>query len=396
MVEAYTAKQQQHPASKRYELIADDNEDDGVSEEQRTARRHSKRRCTSSSSRSSAGSSSSSGGSSRSRSVGGEEDDEDAAFAARVRAANAAAKAARGNLDDAAWEWQQRLQEEAAWDSGDGAFGAGGLAAADLRAASSVEEGEFWPGERAEEEVDLWADRIWQGMQARRRQQAAESSRAFGAAMRRDAERAAAEAAARSRSEKILQDEQAKDAAWRQRVVGLLPAPQAVVDVGRQREVYEAKWAALDALLMPPPPPPSAAAARRTLTTADLPWPPVLASATGAEVSTISRQAAIGPALPGSAGVREQLQQPELGTPAALDAYRTVVLLGVQGAADIKKRLRSEILRWHPDKWVAKYGALLPAASAGGTAAALLRDRLLAHVRGMSQMVTQLMSAPAV
>ncbi len=42
--------------------------------------------------------------------------------------------------------------------------------------------------------------------------------------------------------------------------------------------------------------------------------------------------------------------------PESEDGARTLVLFGVESAVERKKRLRLELMRWHPDKFVARFG----------------------------------------
>jgi hypothetical protein len=56
------------------------------------------------------------------------------------------------------------------------------------------------------------------------------------------------------------------------------------------------------------------------------------------------------------------------------------------GPGDLKKRLRAELLRWHPDKFSARVAPALRPAGA--------RDAALAGARGVAQQLTALMAAP--
>lgn len=104
-----------------------------------------------------------------------------------------------------------------------------------------------------------------------------------------------------------------------------------------RREAYEAKWAALEAL--PPDQP---------LHFSDIPW-------------------VVEPGAPNS------------------ELFRAIVLHGVSGGpAGVRTRLRSEVLRWHPDKFEARWGRRLAGADAA---------RVLAGVRETAQQLTQLMAA---
>lgn len=54
---------------------------------------------------------------------------------------------------------------------------------------------------------------------------------------------------------------------------------------------------------------------------------------------------------------------------------------GAKSAADIKLALRKELMRWHPDKFTAKYGARLAAAD---------KDAIQAGVHAVAQQLTGL------
>ncbi len=104
----------------------------------------------------------------------------------------------------------------------------------------------------------------------------------------------------------------------------------------------ETKWAALEA-----------AGPTAPLRHADIPWvlgPGVLPGATGSD---------------------------------SADLFRAVLLHGATGPADVKARLRREILRWHPDKFAAGFAQRLVSHD---------RDRILADVQATSQAITALMS----
>lgn len=38
------------------------------------------------------------------------------------------------------------------------------------------------------------------------------------------------------------------------------------------------------------------------------------------------------------------------------EAAKSVMLYGAQGGGEVRKRLRLELMRWHPDKFTAKFG----------------------------------------
>jgi hypothetical protein len=161
---------------------------------------------------------------------------------------------------------------------------------------------------------------------------------------------------ARSESDRILQEERAKDAAWRQAAIKQAPS------VVQLRQAYEAQWQALQERMGAPAPAAAAAAA---------------AGAAGPAAGALQLVAA-------GAGSITYADVPWL-VPDLSDKeqFEAVVLHGVEGPADVKRRLRSELLRWHPDKFVARFGARVAAGD---------RDRVLAGVQHTSQMLTSMVA----
>jgi NF-kappa-B inhibitor-like protein 1 len=157
-------------------------------------------------------------------------------------------------------------------------------------------------------------------------------------------ERQEKEARARAESERILSDERARDSAWRR--AALLPPPAEpraeLRSVRKLREAYEAGWAALGAALEGAGARPLPAAG---IGYADVPW--------------------------------------LVPDPADVETAEAVLLHGVEGPADVRRRLRAELLRWHPDKFVARLGARLAAGE---------RERVLAGVQATSQLLTGMVS----
>ncbi|GLC37233.1 hypothetical protein PLESTB_001145300 [Pleodorina starrii] len=255
--------------------------------------------------------------------------------------------------DDA--RWRRRLREE--YSDGEGP------SEDDWRGAQRPEE------ERAADSDDEWADRLWREMQRRRSAAAAASAAAFAADLRAENSRLAAEAAERSR--RILREEQAKDAEWRRRT--LLPAIEAgpstpPLDLTAARVAYDERWEQLDreaaaAATAVGAPAAAAAAAMAPLTYWDIPWP-------------LQPPTAAGPApRPGPA------PPPAAPPPApSAEALRDFLLLGASGPSEVKRRLRGELLRWHPDKFGARFGGRLAAAGQPHSAAALARVHQLAQV----------------
>eukprot|EP00198_Chlamydomonas_reinhardtii_P008162 XP_001697499.1 predicted protein [Chlamydomonas reinhardtii] len=240
--------------------------------------------------------------------------------------------------DDEEEAWRRRLREEYS----DGEGGGGG--------------GDDWGGNGAfggpaVEDDDAWANRLWKEMQQRRRAAAAASAASFTANLREETARKAAEAEARSR--RILQ-------------AGPSEPP---LDLVAARAAYDMQWEQLEAAALSASSlAAAAAAARAPLQYWDIPWPLEGLHGTG-----------------GSAGKRPP--PAHAPPPPRVDALRDFFLVGASGPADIKKRLRVELLRWHPDKFGARFGARLEAAGHAHHASALARVTELAKV------LTQVLSA---
>ncbi|KAK9836163.1 hypothetical protein WJX81_006036 [Elliptochloris bilobata] len=233
--------------------------------------------------------------------------------------------------DAASGDWDARLREEA-WGS-DADEAAWSTFGAEWDAAAAAAGGHG--AGPAPEDADAYAQRLWEEMQRRQRAKSgaagpsAAAQETWGAAdaaarardgsARARAEAAAADAAARSA--RILEEERARDAAWRRAVLQ--------GDVGARRAAYEARWAVL-----------AGARADAPLAAADVPWLPT----------------------------------------AAADA-RDVVLYGAVGAEAARRRVRAELMRWHPDKFGARFGAWLAASERAGA---------LERVKAVAQMLTEL------
>jgi NF-kappa-B inhibitor-like protein 1 len=153
--------------------------------------------------------------------------------------------------------------------------------------------------------------------------------------------------AAEAESARILREEVARDAAWRRNVQGAGLTQQRVrvralsmlrlcvrsrssLCIRAWQAAYMAAWAALES-----------SAGTALLRERDFPWP-----------THAGREADAGPML----------------------------LAGVAGGAR-KQALREELMRWHPDKFGARYGARLAPAE---------RERIHARVNVMSQTVATL------
>lgn len=65
------------------------------------------------------------------------------------------------------------------------------------------------------------------------------------------------------------------------------------------------------------------------------------------------------------------------------DDARAVILYGTSDSAEERKRVRLELMRWHPDKFSAKFG---------GRLASRDKNRILERVKHISQMLNTLSS----
>ncbi|KAK9905471.1 hypothetical protein WJX75_000397 [Coccomyxa subellipsoidea] len=219
---------------------------------------------------------------------------------------------------DSGEEWEQRLREEGAgnedaeeWGWFGGGWGEGmGAGAAD-----------------AEMDEDVYAQRIWERMEQKKRAASGASAAArhqWGKADEASARRQAYAREAHERSRKILEEEQAKEAAWRQAVLK--------GNVGARRARYEAGWHTFVTAI---------AAGKTGLRYSEVPWP---------------------------------AEDPN-------DA-KAILLYGTAGLAEVRKRIRQELLRWHEDKF-AKFKDRLAAADS---------QRILTGVKGVTQMLNDLAS----
>ncbi|KAI8470734.1 MAG: hypothetical protein J3K34DRAFT_521153 [Monoraphidium minutum] len=262
----------------------------------------------------------------------------------QLAAAAAAPGGGEGGEDD---EWRRKLRDEMSDDE------AGGIGYGRYRP-TPADDTFVWPAGLDEGGDDEWADRLWQEMARRQRADAAAAAReaglrdAAGARAAADAERRRKAAAAAAESARILGEERAKEANWRDAML------RQVAEAGlptRRRE-YEAAWAALEARVRAPGGPP--------VHYRDIPWPTrALAAARGA--------AGVAAAAAGGGGGGE---------------LRDLILFGVDGAAELKKRLRSELMRWHPDKFGARIAPRVAPADA---------EAATAGVRAVAQQLTALM-----
>ncbi|GIL71527.1 hypothetical protein Vretimale_2621 [Volvox reticuliferus] len=273
--------------------------------------------------------------------------EEDAAPHSRSRARGSGAGE---ESEDEETRWQRRLREE--YSDGEKALSDGC---------------EDVPGELpfVGESDDEWADRIWREMQARRNTAASAGAAVFIADLRADAARRAAEAAERSRQ--ILEEEQAKDDAWRCRTLAAIEAGPATptLDMAVARASYDERWAQLDEEAA------TTAADLAPLHYSDVPWP--------LEPPTVPW---------GVRGSREVPAGPSLAP--TVEMLRDFFLLGATGAPDVKRRLRIELLRWHPDKFGARFGRRLAAAGMAQ------RDAVVARVHQVAQVLMQVLGRGAI
>ncbi|KAK9805018.1 hypothetical protein WJX73_002321 [Symbiochloris irregularis] len=220
-------------------------------------------------------------------------------------------------LRDGHDDFEEKLQE-AAWaegdDDDDDPFWSTSYApTGDSRSAGPVED------------EDTFARRMWEDMERRKRPSvSAATAEAWGAtdATWQQAKRARQdrEARAREESERILEEERRKDAAWRQAVLQ--------GDIGARKASYEARWHTFINSQAP------------QIAMADVPW----------------------------------LLQDK-------DDARAIVLYGTSSPKEERKTIRTELLRWHPDRFSNKFGSrLLPSD----------KDAILQRVKHISQMLNSL------
>eukprot|EP00877_Chromochloris_zofingiensis_P013226 jgi/Chrzof1/8157/UNPLg00204.t1 len=222
--------------------------------------------------------------------------------------------------------WTARLREEMSDDEAGGV----GWARYQEDLGGNLDDDFIWS--HIPHHDDDWADRIWRDMQAKQRlRQRAPvlfGDPAAQAEASKVRQQRAAEAAARSA--RILEQERAKDANWREAM--LREVQQAALPT--RRAAYDAKWLALKQLPM-----------GRSIQYQDIPWP----------VTDVHNA----------------------------EDLKAVILYGTQSADDVRKRLRMEILQWHPDKFGAQFGnRLLPAT----------KERVLATVKAVSQQLTAMLT----
>ncbi|BDA47516.1 probable unconventional myosin-XVI at N-terminal half [Coccomyxa sp. Obi] len=215
-------------------------------------------------------------------------------------------------------EWEERLREEGGagedadewgWSSFGGAWNYG--------------NGEA----EAEMDEDEYAQRVWERMEQKRRagnRASAAAREQWGKADDASARRQARAKEAEERSRKILEEERAREAAWRQAVLK--------GNVGARRARYEATWHTFVTAI---------AGGKKGLKYADIPWP---------------------------------AEDP--------DDARAIVLYGTTTPAEVRKRIRQELLRWHEDKF-AKYQDRLDSSDS---------QRILQGVKAVSQMLNHLAS----
>lgn len=117
-----------------------------------------------------------------------------------------------------------------------------------------------------------------------------------------------------------------------------------------RRAAYEAKWAALDAWPKHKP-----------IGYADIPWPPAAAAARGPQLQIAHGEIQLDP---------QQL--------------RSLLFGGASGPDAMRLALRKELMRWHPDKFGARFGGRLVPGD---------REAVLAGVQAVAQQLTALKTA---
>ncbi|PRW57890.1 NF-kappa-B inhibitor 1 isoform A [Chlorella sorokiniana] len=179
------------------------------------------------------------------------------------------------------------------------------------------------------ETPEEYARRIWDEMQAHRRSKEQAERAAFTQRRRQEeAQRQAFREHAEAASRRILEDQKKQDAEWR--------AAVAEGQAGTKRARAEAAWQFF-----------ASKHPESIVHYADVPW-----------------------ILPAKEPKQEELQR--------------VVLYGTSGPEEQRRRLRTELVRWHPDKFVARFGRRLAAED---------RDRILARVARTAQQLNAISAA---
>ncbi|GFR45573.1 hypothetical protein Agub_g6967, partial [Astrephomene gubernaculifera] len=134
------------------------------------------------------------------------------------------------------------------------------------------------------------------------------------------------------------QEEQTKDAEWRRRTLLTIQAGPSTppLDLPAARAAYDRRWAALDA--SPAPASTTTSQPLPPLLYSDIPWP-----------LEPPPSVPVRPALPAPTGPPPPPPPPPAAPPPpSAEALRDFLLCGAAGPADVKRRLRAELLRWHP------------------------------------------------
>lgn len=214
-----------------------------------------------------------------------------------------AERSPEGQDPDPETVWRQRLAAEE--DSEANPWSGGGWGDPNWEDGDGADlPGVPWGG--AGETEDQFASRIWAEMQRRKNRDVDAAEQAFKAQRdKANAARQAAESEAYQRSQRILEAELAKDRAWRDAVKQ--------GDLGVRRAKYEARWHAFAAT--------ASVAGESSLVVpyCDVPW---LVDKAGGDIEAL-------------------------------------VLYGTSGKDEQRKRLRVELMRWHPDKFHSRFGKRL-------------------------------------
>eukprot|EP00884_Botryococcus_braunii_P010168 jgi/Botrbrau1/19152/Bobra.0077s0064.1 len=224
-------------------------------------------------------------------------------------------------------DWEQKLREEAQADFGWQEDFWDSYGAEDT---PYCEAGPFGAGFDSQMEEEEYARHIWEEMSRRQSTKKARVGPVLEEHWREterltSERRRKAQAAedAKQRSRKILDEERDKDARWREAVLR--------GDLGARRAAYEAKWHTF-----------TTSQAKGAIHFGEVPW------------------------------LVEELE----------DA-RAVILYGTRGREEERRRIRTELMRWHPDKFEAKFASRLHAPD---------RQRVLDKVKHISQMLTGLVN----
>jgi NF-kappa-B inhibitor-like protein 1 len=175
---------------------------------------------------------------------------------------------------------------------------------------------------RWREEEEAYRRYVEEGVRARKRKRVSETLDGNPRRSREDVARAHADAtrARDAEAQRVLDDARRQDAEWREKTSrNAAAAAAAADDAAAAAASYRERWGRAAAMI-------DGGAVNLRLT--DVPWP-------------VSARVLTGDAV------------------AAKRALRAALTRGAAGAAESRKMLRTEMLRWHPDKFAGKFGGAI-------------------------------------